>query len=293
MPLLSSAVGLELGPVSVTVTTRSMLAFAAAIGDTGDTTLDDADDRRFMASPCYVAALEWHLASAIDKSGPLGLSADEALREVHAGQDTQFRRAIRSGDRLQIKGTITGVRSSRAGAIVGSKTEISCTGTGETVATSRLTSIYRGVAVSGGDAALEQATDTVPAPAADGRGSERADIAIPRSFPHIYTECSGIWNPIHSERRIALAAGLPDIIVHGTALWALAGREIVNARAQGDPRRLGRLGGRFAAPVTPGTTLRILHCPSVADAEVIGFAVLNEHGEQAISAGIACLRPPQ
>ena len=66
----------------------------------------------------------------------------------------------------------------------------------------------------------------------------RTAVPIAREMPHAYTECASIWNPIHTERAVALGAGLPDIILHGTATWALAGRELIRKRAGGDPTRL-------------------------------------------------------
>ena len=55
----------------------------------------------------------------------------------------------------------------------------------------------------------------------------------------------------------ATAAGLPDIILHGTATWALAGRELVARCADRDPTRLRRLRGCFRAMVIPGTAIEL------------------------------------
>ena len=109
--------------------------------------------------------------------------------------------------------------------------------------------------------------------------------SIAREAPHVYTECADIWNPIHTERQVALAAGLPDIILHGTATWALAAREIVRRRCDGDPARLARLHGRFAAMVIPGTkiTLDI----GATDAGVVPFVVRNADGDPALARGVA------
>ena len=66
---------------------------------------------------------------------------------------------------------------------------------------------------------------------------------------HVYTECARIFNPIHTDRAVALAAGLPDIILHGTATLALAVSELIKGFADGNPARVKRLGGRFSAMV--------------------------------------------
>ena len=48
---------------------------------------------------------------------------------------------------------------------------------------------------------------------------------------HLYSECARIWNPIHTDRAAALAAGLPDIILHGTATLAKAVSWIIDEYA--------------------------------------------------------------
>jgi acyl dehydratase len=96
-------------------------------------------------------------------------------------------------------------------------------------------------------------------------------VPTDRGLCHTYTECARIWNPIHTERAVALRAGLHDIILHGTATWALAARAVLDARAGGDVRRLRRLAGRFRAPVDAGATLLVRHA-EVAPG-VIAFTV--------------------
>jgi acyl dehydratase len=102
----------------------------------------------------------------------------------------------------------------------------------------------------------------------------------------VYTECSGIWNPIHSERRVALAVGLPDVILHGTAAWAIAGREVIGTHAGGDPTRLLRLRARFEAPIVPGGAVELLLGPGAEDDQV-HFRMTNPQGEVALDGGFA------
>ncbi len=87
---------------------------------------------------------------------------------------------------------------------------------------------------------------------------------------------------------MALAAGLPDIIVHGTALWALAGRTLVARFAPNVPERLRSLEGRFAAMVIPGSAITVRY-GQAAKGEVL-FSVLNAEGEDAIKHGRAVFR---
>ena len=133
--------------------------------------------------------------------------------------------------------------------------------------------------------------EEAPAVAGDGldddAGQTAGAVTIPiaREMPHVYTECASIWNPIHTERAVALAAGLPDIILHGTATWALAGREVLRVYGGGDPRRLRRLHGRFRAMVLPGTEISVEHAR--AGDRAVRFVVRNHRDEPAIDQGYA------
>jgi hypothetical protein len=117
------------------------------------------------------------------------------------------------------------------------------------------TTVYRDVALTGPE------TPDVPSPAYEPPAGDAATVTIPTSpaLPHIYSECAEIWNPIHTERQVALAAGLPDIIIHGTALWALAGLEAARLYAGGDTRRLTRLAARFTGQAFPGRPMTLAH----------------------------------
>ncbi|NKB16349.1 MAG: hypothetical protein HC774_04920 [Sphingomonadales bacterium] len=178
------------------------------------------------------------------------------MRGVHAEQDSTFHRPIRPGDCLRTTATVLQIRQSKPGAFVVTRFDTVDHATDAPVVTSYMSTIYRGVAVEGADAhsadvpPLSLPPDTTPLP-------EQVAMAISREAPHVYTECAQIWNPIHTERRVALEAGLPDIILHGTATWAMAVSQLMTRCAGGDPTRLQRCAGRFAAMVIPGTTVTL------------------------------------
>ena len=110
-------------------------------------------------------------------------------------------------------------------------------------------------------------------------------VPVSRYLPHVDSEGGPIWNPVHTERRVALAADLPDIILHGTATWALAMDRVVRARAGGDPRRLRRLADRFTGMVIPGETITVRH-RATGPATVVADAV-DAAGRQVLGFGVA------
>jgi acyl dehydratase len=287
MSLNTSIVGAPLDTQTVRVTTRMALAFAAAIDDNSDFTFDDADQACFVAPPFLCVSLEWLLVGA-SRQGLLGLTADEARRAVHAGQDTAFHRLLRPGATVTVSGRIVEARRTSAGALVKTLIETSDADTGQLYARTVSASIFRGIPVEGHDRSIDVGFPPNE-PVESSAGVMETRIDLDRWFPHRYTECAAIWNPIHTERRVALAAGLPDIIVHGTALWALAGREIVSAYGDRNPARLRRLCGRFSAMVIPGTAIIVRHGPSASKDGHIAYSVLNAAGETAVSGGYAVI----
>lgn len=288
MPVSARALGAELGPRTVAVSTRAMLAFAAAIGETGSATFDDAGPEPLVAVPAFCVTLEWPVLSSPARADVLGLTPVEMRRAVHVEQDSTFHRVIRVDDHLVTRATIAGIRATRAGALVRTRLTTVDAATGAPVVTTQHAVMYRGVGVDG-----ETVSSTGDRSQPGDPGAELpaiVPIAIARELAHVYTECAGIWNPIHSERRAALDAGLPDVILHGTATWALAGREIVRACAGGRPARLKRLRGWFAAPVVPGTSITLHHSHPTREG-ILAFMVRDADGRAVVTDGVAEIAP--
>lgn len=245
MPYNSALVGTSLGPVAWPATTRRVLAFRAVLAPEDAAGLDDAAGP-LEALPMQVVSPEWLLAlMARDLPGQT-LTPGEQRRGVHVSQDSRFLAPIRAGDTLQVQGRIVGLRASRAGAVITTRYQTRVDEALAAVSTS--VSILRGVAVSG----PEHPPPAEPAWPIFAAAGAPAPILTPRGFPHLYSECAEIWNPIHTERAVALAAGLDDILIHGTALWALAGLALTPARG-----RLSRLAARFRSPAWAGEAMAL------------------------------------
>ena len=282
MPVHSSAVGKVLDVHHVDMTARKALAYAARIDDTSTYVFDDAREGGIIAPPQFCVSLEWPVVSGDLAYEAFQIEAAEKVRGVHVTKDSIFHKPIRPGMKLKTIGTVTGVRQARAGAHNTIKLQTIERDSGEVLVTSWTTRIIRDVDIVGGEISNE-AVPRLPEASGIEQASDR--ILIARQMPHIYSECADIWNPIHTERAVALAAGLPDIILHGTATWALVGREVVRAQCGGNPGQLKRLFSRFSAVVIPGQEIKIsLDEPKDS---VIGFTVLNHLGQKAVSDGIA------
>lgn len=292
MPISTKMVGAAAGSATFTVTTRHLLAYAAALDDDNPAYLDDAQAGGIVGPPLFGVRLDWPLRP-IPGAITADMTSDEARRGVHATQEMIFHRLVRPGDRLTTTGVVASVEQRPPGAYVVTRYDTVDDG-GGAVLTVHYGSIFRGLSVDG-TAATEQPPLPRPVNAAHAdRAAARwsAEVLIARTLPHIYTECADIWNPIHTERAVALAAGLPDIILHGTATLALAARELVNREAGGDPTRLARIACRFGAMVVPGAPIRVVaHADRPDDGgRAVSFSVENAEGGPAIRDGVAIFR---
>ncbi len=111
---------------------------------------------------------------------------------------------------------------------------------------------------------------------------------------HVYTECARIFNPIHTDVAVALAAGLPGPILHGTATLAIAVSTVVARAVGGDPTAVRRLGCRFGAmvPMPDRIGVRVGEATDADHGSVVAFEVRNGTGELAVSDGWVSLAAP-
>src|SRR2546427_9949010 len=125
-------------------------------------------------------------------------------------------RPVRPGDRLSTHATVVGVEQRKPGAYQVTRLE-TVDAAGAPVCTTWQGGLYRDVAVAGPD---RPAVD-VPAPLEPlGRNPQvHTEVSVPISAlaAHVYPECARIWNPVHTDPAVAARAGLPGLILHGTA----------------------------------------------------------------------------
>lgn len=287
MLIPSAAAGGDLGTVETELTPRRLLAYAAGLGLADPCYLDDDRPGGPLMMPAMCAAIEWPLADGRRSSELMGVTlAEYRSVGVHAEQDTVFHRPPAAGERLTTTGTLESLRQTRAGVLMNCRLD-SVDDDGRPLITSHMVGMLRGWrldAESGGRDSREP-LDAVELPA----DATAEAVPVPRWLPHAYSECSGIWNPIHTERVVALAAGLPDIILHGTATWALAMDRIIHAHAEGDPRRLRRFACRFAGMVIPGETITVRHHGNGGG--LIAVEALDARRHQVLGRGLAELHP--
>jgi len=253
-PMLETArlAGQKVGPTAVTVDARWLMAYAAALGETDPRYYDTRAPGGPVAHPLFPVCYEWPLAQALRAK-----TMDEtvAQRAVHAFHNLIIHRAPRAGEGLRVRASVVSVQTLRAGTLV--VIRFSTTDrTGVAVTTTDHGSIYRGIELKGAEVApgppAPRAAETV-----DSALRWQTPVEVPVQMAHVYTECARIYNPIHTDAALAEAAGLPAIILHGTATLALAVSRVVARDLGGDPSRVRGVGVRFTGMVTLPSRLTV------------------------------------
>jgi acyl dehydratase len=291
MPLSSTTVGVSGEPVVHEIDARWMMAYAAGLGETLPCYLDTRRPAGIVTHPLFPVCVEWPalLAMRGPRINPV-LTVDEALRSVHATHDLVIHRGVRPGDCLTTRATIVGVERRKPGAYQVTRLD-TVDAAGAPVCTTWQGGLYRGVEVDGPEQPAAGAPPS-PTPLA-GDTPVRAEVPVPISAlaAHIYTECARIWNPIHTDLAVAVRAGLPDLILHGTATLALAVSQVLRLEANNDPTQVRRVTGRFNAMVRLPSEISVRICTRQATAEgnMIRFEVRNIDGELAVRDGLVLL----
>lgn len=281
MPLNTRLVGESTDPFVHSVDARWLMAYAAGIGDMNPRYLDTGA-QAVVAHPMFPVCLEWPAVLAAGRlPGHESSTAKERARGVHAAHDVCIYRPIHAGMRLATRATVAGIEAKAPGAVHTTRLDTVDEASGELITRSFNIGIYRDVAIEG----EPRVNDAPPPPigAATTGGGAIWQLDVPGNAAHVYTECARIWNPIHTDRAFALAAGLPDIILHGTATMAMAVSRLVDECLGGDPTRVRRLGGRFAAMVLMPSTLT-LEVTGVTDGAVF-YELRTGDGQPAIRGG--------
>jgi len=267
--------GLKVGPTLITVDARWLMAYAAALGESDPRYYDTTSRGGPLAHPLFPVCYEWPLAQAVRTK-----AMDEAIarRGVHAFHRLVVHRPPRAAEGLRVSARVVGAQKIRTGTLV--VVRFSTTDrTGVAVTTTDHGSIYRGVGLQGDEIA---APEPAAARAAGGaRWEER--VEIPLQMAHVYTECARIYNPIHTDGAVARAAGLPGIILHGTATLALAVSRVVARDLDGDPGRVRGVAARFSGMV--GLPSRLAVRGRAADAGGVAFDVAGPDGAAVLTDG--------
>ena len=290
MPINTSLVGTRVGPNITEIDSRWAMAYAAGLGDMLECYIDTRRAGGIIAHPLFPVCAEWQIAGTLRAKHRVSLSPIEASRGVHATQHMIFHRPIRPPMKLTTIASIEGIEHRRPGPYEVVK-YATTDEHGAPVCTTYSGSIYREVAMDGDERpAVIPAAPACLEPAA--KPLAEFAIPIPANAAHIYTECAHIWNPIHTDAEVAANAGLPAIMLHGTATLALAVSKIIAIEVSNQPERIAEVYARFGAMVfmPSEVVVRIVGREQSAGRLAIYFEVISAESGKAIRDGAVVLR---
>lgn len=259
MPLLHSALGARSASIEQVASTRWLMAYSAGVGAVDEPYLDTRQAAGVAPHPVFPVCLEWPALQALrEHQQRVGLSDEELARNVHGSLDLHLLRPVRPDETLFTQAEIIGLQPRGRNAWQWVRVDTFDV-QGQRVARSFQGGVYLDVAIEQSSAAGEPSPPTPwvePVPGSVEPAEAGDPLQVAAGAAHVYSETSRIWNPAHTDLRVALAAHLPGLILHGTATLAMAVTQLVR-RHVGDPRRIRRLGCRFGAPVAMPSTLAL------------------------------------
>lgn len=287
MPISTKIVGTCSEPFHCHLDRRWAMNYAAAIDDRSPI-LYDTRRSALPVHPLFLAHPEWESQKLLQLK--LGIDPAERSRAVQVTHHTRIFRRLRAGMDLATTATVVGLERHRGGAW----STVQCdtvAADGELVARTTMAALYRDVGVDGAD---RPAGLVLPEGLPEGLPGEGAEpfteiLDVPSTACHVYSECAQIWNPIHTDLAVADAAGLPGLILHGTATLAKAVSAITSRLTGGDPASITSIAGQFRAMVIAPTSLKLAfrgQSKAESGARQATFVLLTESGDQAITNGV-------
>jgi hydroxyacyl-ACP dehydratase HTD2-like protein with hotdog domain len=259
MKISSAIVGREAGPDEQRIDARWLMAYSAGLGE------------RNFPHPLFPVCYEWPATRQLrERAGLVPIDA----RLVHAQHDLVIHRPAKE-ETLFISGKVVAALQRKPGTLVVYRF-MTRDEKKQLVSTTDFSALYRDAKLEGGDRVSDKVEDP---PRHSGALNGIGDISVAATAAHVYTECARIWNPIHTDVAYARAAGLPDIILHGTATLALSVSKVLNALKI---KRVQRIRCRFAGMVMMPSTLTV-QASRIGDA--IAFETRNASGEAVIERG--------
>ena len=278
--LTAEHVGQQSIAKSFHLTPRLIMAYAASIKDSNPRFFDDLAGP-LVGHPFLAFSFQW----ATRFSPQIPLNPRAAPYGVHAATDLRLARPLVEGDLITMQGQQLGARAIRPGVLQLSRYTM-YNSHGETIGVLDQSSITRGATLDGEPRVLAE-TPAVPVAPTISNPLWSREIPITADAAQIYTECANIYNPIHTERRAARAASLPDIILHGSATQAIACSAIIDNALEGKVEQVRRFVGDLRAMVLLDSHITVrCHADVKRDGgRDIFFDVLNGAGKPAITGG--------
>jgi acyl dehydratase len=250
MSIDPDSLGATSGPRQVTWTDRDTLLYALGVG-AGPEDLSLVTENSQGIGQQVLPTFAVIVAAGFDVLPKIGKVSYS--RMLHGAQGVRVHRPLPSGGALSVVSEVADLQDKGEGrnAVVTLAGRGSDPDTGELVAETFTTLVFRGHGGFGGDPGTRTAVVEIPGTPPDLVLDDQTDERLPLVY-----RLSGDRNPLHSDPWFAREkAGFPGPIMHGLCTYGIAGRALVRGLCDGDTSRIAAIEARFSAPVFPGERL--------------------------------------
>jgi len=251
MGLNRDYIDLEFPPTIHEVTEGAVRQYAKAYGSSNVLYYDGT-----MAPPIYAVVYELPLLEKVwcDEGlhGGIEQMKRNVLMLVHGEQQMRFYKPIKPGSTITARAKVKDIEDKGSGELIVFNVT-STDQSGEKVVESDWGIFIRGI--GSGQKPRKEVKKEQAQVAGESQPIFRKIIRVDRDITYRYAEASGDKNPIHIDEKVAKAAGLNGIVVHGLCTMAMTMGAVVDCYLDGDPTRITEFGVRFSSPVYPGDVL--------------------------------------
>ncbi len=251
MTFNTDAVGFFAPAIDVTWDSKDCLLYALGIGYGNpdpladlEFTTENSEGVEQVVVPSFPVVLPAGTDGLAEALGPI-----DWTMLVHGEQEVRLHRPLPVEGHVRAATGVGGIYDKGSGALLCFETIGADAATGETIYELRSGAFVRGAGGWGGDRGPARVR-VVP-----DRDPDRMDRFETRADQALLYRLSGDRNPLHSDPTFATRAGFERPILHGLCTFGIATRSLIDELCPGAPHRVRSIGGRFSAPVIPGTTL--------------------------------------
>jgi len=253
-----------------------IIAYARATNESNPRYFDDDSDKLIVPPVFPVVTLIAPMKDQILADDTLNL---DIMRMVHGEHEILYHRPLRPHDRIETTVELESIDKKQSGEVLWAK--ISGNAEDELVYEMRAGFFFK----KPRSGTRKKSTKTSDEPVKGDKIVSRQVTVDPDQSVR-YAEASGDDNPIHLDKDIAQAVGLPDIILHGLCTMAFAVQSVVDG-LEADPIKVKRVRTRFSKPVFMNDTLTTdgWLMEKKEGSKVIGFETTNQDGKAVLTRG--------
>lgn len=290
---VDQALGYELPELESSYDERDLALYALGVGagkNPGDPKdlhlVYERNSDGFYALPTYGVVPALNATFKLVSEGKTAPGLNYGLERIlHGEQYLELMRPLPQKATLKHKARIANIFDKGKHALVVTHVDSYDAKTGELLVKNDVTMVVKGAGGFGGERGPAPEQNQAPARAPDRVVTEKTS----ESQALLY-RLSGDWNPLHVDPEFATMFGFEKPILHGLCTFGFAGRAVVSAFANGDPRTFKSIRVRFADSVFPGETLTI-EMWQESELRVLLRATVVERNKVVLSNGVVEFYP--